>query len=102
MVPESVESSIMLASHALALIGVPLPRILKRIREVVHDVDREGEARLYAFVEVVFREAIPDGIVDAALCADGGAEVELEIVERDGVRVEAVWRRPEGPCRDER
>ena len=34
VVPESVESSIMLASHALALLGVPLPRILKRIREI--------------------------------------------------------------------
>jgi len=34
VVPEAVESSLMLASHALALVGVPLPRILKRIREI--------------------------------------------------------------------
>jgi CPA2 family monovalent cation:H+ antiporter-2 len=34
VVPEAVESSLMLASHALALLGVPMPRILKRIREV--------------------------------------------------------------------
>ncbi len=34
VVPESVESSLMLASHALALVGIPLPRILKRIREI--------------------------------------------------------------------
>lgn len=34
VVPEAVESSLMLASHALALLGVPLPRILKRIREI--------------------------------------------------------------------
>ena len=34
VVPESVESSLMLASHALALAGIPLPRIVKRIREI--------------------------------------------------------------------
>jgi CPA2 family monovalent cation:H+ antiporter-2 len=32
VVPESFESSIMLASHALVLLGVPLNRVLKRIR----------------------------------------------------------------------
>jgi CPA2 family monovalent cation:H+ antiporter-2 len=34
VVPESLESSIMLASHALVLLGVPLNRVLKRIREI--------------------------------------------------------------------
>lgn len=34
VVPESLESSIMLASHALVLVGVPLNRVLKRIREI--------------------------------------------------------------------
>jgi len=34
VVPESFESSIMLASHALVLIGVPVARVLKRIREI--------------------------------------------------------------------
>jgi CPA2 family monovalent cation:H+ antiporter-2 len=34
IVPESFESSIMLASHALVLIGVPVGRVLNRIREI--------------------------------------------------------------------
>jgi CPA2 family monovalent cation:H+ antiporter-2 len=34
VVPEAFEASIMLASHALALIGVPLPRVVRRIREI--------------------------------------------------------------------
>lgn len=33
VVPESLEASLMLASHALVLIGVPLNRVLRRIRE---------------------------------------------------------------------
>lgn len=34
VVPEAFEGSIMLASHALALIGVPLNRVVRRIRDV--------------------------------------------------------------------
>lgn len=34
VVPESLESSIMLASHALVLVGIPLKRVLSRIREI--------------------------------------------------------------------
>ena len=34
VVPETLESSIMLASHALVLIGVPINRVVKRFREV--------------------------------------------------------------------
>ena len=34
VVPEIVEGSLMLASHALALTGVPLSRVLRRIRDV--------------------------------------------------------------------
>ena len=34
VVPEAFEASIMLASHALALIGVPLKRVVRRIREI--------------------------------------------------------------------
>jgi CPA2 family monovalent cation:H+ antiporter-2 len=33
-VPEIVEGSLMLASHALALAGVPLSRVLRRVRKV--------------------------------------------------------------------
>lgn len=34
VVPEALEGSIMLASHALALIGVPLNRVIRRIRDI--------------------------------------------------------------------
>ena len=34
VVPEALESSVMLASHALAFAGVPLHRIIKRLREL--------------------------------------------------------------------
>jgi CPA2 family monovalent cation:H+ antiporter-2 len=34
VVPETLESSIMLASHALVLVGVPINRVVKRFREV--------------------------------------------------------------------
>ncbi|HAF55300.1 MAG TPA: potassium transporter, partial [Thauera sp.] len=34
VVPEAFEASIMLASHALALIGVPLKRVVRRIRDI--------------------------------------------------------------------
>lgn len=34
VVPEMLEASLMLASHALALVGIPMNRVLKRIRQV--------------------------------------------------------------------
>jgi CPA2 family monovalent cation:H+ antiporter-2 len=34
VVPDTLESSIMLASHALVLLGVPIYRVVKRIREI--------------------------------------------------------------------
>ena len=36
VVPESIESSIMLASHALVLLGIPINRVMKRIRQIRH------------------------------------------------------------------
>lgn len=41
VVPETFESSLMLASHALVLLGIPLRRVVRRIREV-----REGRYSL--------------------------------------------------------
>ncbi|HUY03518.1 MAG TPA: cation:proton antiporter [Rhodocyclaceae bacterium] len=34
VVPEALESSVMLATHALALLGVPMHRVIKRLREM--------------------------------------------------------------------
>jgi CPA2 family monovalent cation:H+ antiporter-2 len=60
VVPETFESSLMLASHALVLLGVPLKRVVRRIRDVredryglmrgffhggTDDVDESGESR---------------------------------------------------------
>jgi CPA2 family monovalent cation:H+ antiporter-2 len=41
VVPETFESSLMLASHALVLLGIPLRRVVRRVREV-----REGRYSL--------------------------------------------------------
>ena len=34
VVPEALESSVMLATHALALLGVPMSRVIRRLREL--------------------------------------------------------------------
>ncbi|MBL8482750.1 MAG: cation:proton antiporter [Rhodocyclaceae bacterium] len=49
VVPESLESSIMLASHALALLGVPLNRVLRRIRSI--------RAQRYQLLRGIYRGA---------------------------------------------
>ncbi|MBL8474027.1 MAG: cation:proton antiporter [Rhodocyclaceae bacterium] len=49
VVPESLESSIMLASHALALLGVPLNRVLRRIRGI--------RAQRYQLLRGIYRGA---------------------------------------------
>jgi CPA2 family monovalent cation:H+ antiporter-2 len=51
VVPEALESSIMLASHALVLLGVPLSRVLRRIREI--------RGRRYQLLRGIYRGA-PD------------------------------------------
>jgi hypothetical protein len=40
VVPEIIEGSLMLASHALALAGVPVRRVLHRVRQVRRTVAR--------------------------------------------------------------
>lgn len=47
VVPEALEASLMLASHALLLVGVPLNRVLKRVRE--------ARAQRYRFLRGFFR-----------------------------------------------
>ncbi|MCX7148821.1 MAG: hypothetical protein NTY05_05330 [Rhodocyclales bacterium] len=34
VVPEALESSVMLATHALALSGIPMHKVIKRLREM--------------------------------------------------------------------
>ena len=61
VVAEVMEGSLMLASHALMLLGTPLPRVLRRIRET-----REQR---YSLFRGFFR-----GITDASNPAEDGAE----------------------------
>ena len=66
VVPEAFEASIMLASHALALTGVPLKRVVRRIREI--------RSQRYALMRGFFQ-----GSSDAADASDG-ADARLRSV----------------------
>ena len=67
IVPEIVEGSLMLASHALALAGVPMARVLRRVRTV-----REGR---YSLLRGFFR-----GADDAGEDAIEAAQIHLRAV----------------------
>ncbi|MEW5783085.1 MAG: monovalent cation:proton antiporter-2 (CPA2) family protein [Pseudomonadota bacterium] len=98
VVPEALESSVMLATHALALTGVPMHRVVRRLREL-----REQH---YALLRGFFHGATDatEGLADAelprlhAVTLDAGAwavgrriaELELEKV---GAGVTALRRR---------
>ncbi|MFN4149145.1 MAG: monovalent cation:proton antiporter-2 (CPA2) family protein [Rhodocyclaceae bacterium] len=98
VVPEALESSVMLATHALALTGVPMHRVVRRLREL-----REQH---YALLRGFFHGAtdVAEGLADAelprlhAVTLDAGAwavgrciaELELEKV---GAGVTALRRR---------
>jgi monovalent cation:H+ antiporter-2, CPA2 family len=97
VVPEAFESSIMLASHALALIGVPLSRVIRRTREV--------RSQRYSLMRGFFhgRSDAPDGAdhsqarlrsftVPSGAAVVGRALGEL-VLDELGVTVSAVRRR---------
>ncbi|MCK6396219.1 monovalent cation:proton antiporter-2 (CPA2) family protein [Zoogloea sp.] len=103
VVPEAVESSLMLASHALALLGVPMPRILKRIREVraeryhllrglyrggehLHEeaLEERQQARLHSVVMAAGAHAIGYSLEELRLRETG---VEVSAVRRQRIRV---------------
>lgn len=103
VVPEAVESSLMLASHALALLGVPMPRILKRIREVraeryhllrglyrggdhLHEeaLEERQQTRLHSIVMAVGAHAIGHSLEELRLRETG---VEVSAVRRQRIRV---------------
>ncbi|HAF00965.1 MAG TPA: potassium transporter [Methylophilaceae bacterium] len=68
VVPEVLEGSLMLASHALVLLGVPLNRVVKRIRQF-----REERYKMF---QGYFR-----GISDAATPTDGTRQQRLHSVD---------------------
>ena len=95
VVPEIVEGSLMLASHALALAGVPMGRVLRRVRRV--------RASRYALLQGFFRgadDSHEDAIEDAqmhlravALAAGGPAAGRaLGDLDLGEARVSAVVR----------
>ncbi len=103
VVPEAVESSPMLASHALALLGVPMPRILKRIREVraeryhllrglyrggdhLHEeaIEERQQPRLHSVVMAAGAHAIGHSLEELRLRETG---VEVSAVRRQRIRV---------------
>ncbi|MDD3354943.1 cation:proton antiporter [Zoogloea sp.] len=103
VVPEAVESSLMLASHALALLGVPLPRILKRIREVraeryhllrgiyrggehIHEeaLEERQQTRLHSIVLAAGAHGIGFSLEELHL---GETGVEVSALRRQRVRV---------------
>jgi CPA2 family monovalent cation:H+ antiporter-2 len=97
VVPEAFEASIMLASHALALTGVPLTRVVRRIREI--------RSQRYALMRGFFHGAgdMGDGPESAqqrlhSLSIPSGAAVVGRTLgefalDRFGVGVSAVRRR---------
>lgn len=98
VVPEAVESSLMLASHALALVGVPLPRILKRIREIraeryhlLRGFYRGGEVSHGETLEERQQIRLHSVALDAGAYAIGKTLADLRLQEL-GVEVSALRR----------
>jgi CPA2 family monovalent cation:H+ antiporter-2 len=98
VVPESIESSLILSAHALNLLAVPLPRIIQRINgirrnqylELRQVFPKDGAARVaetYGFKERLGTVSIPPGAF-----AIGRRLDELALAET-GVMVNAI-RRP--------
>ena len=101
VVPEALESSVMLATHALALLGVPMHRVIKRLREMreqryvllrgffhgaTDSSDQLADAqqpRLHSVVLTAGARAIGCRLGDLAL-EDAGASVSA--IRRRGIR----------------
>jgi monovalent cation:H+ antiporter-2, CPA2 family len=95
VVPEAIEASLMLASHALALVGVPMRRVIR----VVQD---QRDAR-YNLLRGFFHGADDDGVdeieherLDTVTVPSGGRSVGLDLqtlaLEGLGVRVVSLRR----------
>ncbi len=97
VVPEALEASLMLASHALVLVGVPINRVLKRIRQTraeryrllrgffhgVSDRDEDDEQRLHSIWLTKGAGAIGRTLADLDLQAFG---CEISAIRRRGIR----------------
>lgn len=97
VVPEALEASLMLASHALVLVGVPINRVLKRIRQTrteryrllrgffhgMSDRDEEEEQRLHSIWLTKGARAIGQTLADLNLQSFG---CEISAIRRRGIR----------------
>jgi CPA2 family monovalent cation:H+ antiporter-2 len=100
VVPEIFEGSLMLGSHALVLLGVPLPRVVKRVREArdsryrllrgyfhgaddQSEFDDEGHERLHSVSIGADSPAAGRSLGDLALSAVGA---EVTAIRRRGIR----------------
>ena len=99
VVPEGFESGVMLASHTLVLVGVPLSRVMRRVSRVRDEQyrlmrglfhgsgdDEEGDsaARLHALTVDAEFQVLGKALDEAALQALG---VQVQAVRRRGARV---------------
>jgi CPA2 family monovalent cation:H+ antiporter-2 len=87
VVPEALESSVMLATHALALLGVPMSRVIRRLRELREqhyvllrgffhgatdvETDEANQPRLHAVTVIEGAHAIGRSVVELDLDALG-------------------------------
>jgi CPA2 family monovalent cation:H+ antiporter-2 len=99
VVPETLEASLMLASHALVLVGVPLNRVLKRIRLARaqrykllrgffrglsdRDEDDAGQPRLHSVWLAKGAAAIGMRLADLGL---GSVGCEVSAIRRRGIQ----------------
>lgn len=101
VVPEALEASLMLASHALVLVGVPINRVLKRVRQTRsqrysllrgfyrgmtdrdHDEEDEHQPRLHSVLLASGAAAIGQTLDDLNLDELG---CEVSAIRRRGIR----------------
>jgi len=101
VVPEALEASLMLASHALVLVGIPINRVLKRVRQTRskrysllrgyyrgmsdrdHDEEDEYQPRLHSVLLVSGSAAIGRTLDTLNLDALG---CEVSAIRRRGIR----------------
>ncbi|MDR9413210.1 MAG: cation:proton antiporter [Spiribacter sp.] len=97
VVPEVLEASLMLASHVLALLGVPMARVYRYVRDVRGDRYRllrgyfHGAERIDMEKSDRFREQLHAVTLSGSARAIGERIAELDL-EKRGVRVTAVRR----------
>lgn len=99
VVPENLEASLMLASHALVLVGVPINRVLKRIRQIRseryrflrgfyrgvsdRDEDEDRQPRLHSVWLTPGAAAIGLTLAELDL---GSLQCEVSAIRRRGIR----------------